>query len=718
MASSSQGACRVGVDIGGTFTDLILVDDTTGALTIGKVLTTPGDPSRAVEAVLEEALEQAGVPAGEVRHLVHGTTLVTNAIIERKGARTALLATRGFRDSIEIGKEHRYELYDLMVELPKPLVPRYLRFDVPQRTLADGTIEEELDVAYVERLARELRASGVEAVAISFLHSFTNPEPERAAREAVLRAAPELRVSISSEVVPEIREYERSSTTVANVYVQGLVERYLRELQARLERLGFRGRFFVMLSSGGIATVDTAARFPIRLLESGPAAGALAAATYGLASGWPNLLSFDMGGTTAKLCVIEGGQPLVAHEFEVDRVYRFKRGSGLPMKVPVIEMIEIGAGGGSIARVDVLGLLKVGPDSAGADPGPVCYGLGGMEPTVTDADLVLGYLDPGYFLGGRMQLDLEAAREAIRTRVADRLGMSVEEAAWGIHQVVNENMANAARVHAVERGKDPRSFPLFAFGGAGPVHGYRVAEILGSPALIAPFGAGVTSTVGFLAAPLAFDFVRSWYGRVDTMDWERANALLAEMEAEGEALLTSSGVSPEQISHRRVADMRYVGQGHEVRVPLPGGRLDATQVPALLAEFDRVYRELYGRSGPPVPVEVINWRVVSSGPKPELRLGGVEGGGPAGGTGDGARGEARRALKGMRRAYFPERGGYTETLVYDRYRLEPGAAFDGPAIVEERESTVIVGPRGHAVVDLQRNLVVTFPTPDAEASRA
>jgi N-methylhydantoinase A len=698
MSQASTQPFRVGVDIGGTFTDLVVVNDSSGTFAIGKALTTHGDPSEAVEAVLIETLARAGIDTAQVRHLVHGTTLVTNAVIERKGARTALLATRGFRDSVEIGKEHRYELYDLMVELPRPLIPRYLRFDVPQRTLADGRVYQELDEAFVEELARELADAGVEAIAISFLNAFANPSHEQRAREAVLRAAPDMRVSLSCEVVPEIREFERTSTTIANVYVQARVERYLRELEARLQRVGFAGSFYVMLSSGGIATVDTAVRFPIRLLESGPAAGALAAATYGAATRQPNLMSFDMGGTTAKLCVIDGGKPLIAHEFEVDRVYRFKKGSGLPVKVPVIEMIEIGAGGGSIARVDALGLLKVGPDSAGSEPGPVCYGRGGTLPTVTDADLVLGYLDPRYFLGGRMQLDLEATRQAIQTQVAEPLGLSLEQAAWGIHQIVNENMANAARVHALERGKDPRAFPIFAFGGAGPVHAFRVAQALGTPALIAPLGAGVMSTVGFLAAPLAFDFVRSWRVRLDEVDWARANTLLGEMQAEGAALLDASGAPHGSLRHQREADMRYVGQGHEVRVPLPDGRLEAGAAEALKTAFEAVYTQLYGREGPPVPVEIINWRVVSSGPLPELSL--VVRADDAGAAAD--------ARKGERLAYFPERGGYTATPVYDRYKLAPGATFDGPAIVEERESTVVIGPGARCAVDEQYNLVVTL----------
>jgi N-methylhydantoinase A len=695
MAPTSSLPYRVGVDIGGTFTDLILVNDQTGAFAVGKTLTTPSDPSQAIETVLVETIQRAEIPASEIREVIHGTTLVTNAIIERKGDLTALLATRGFRDAVEIGRESRYDLYDLTIELPRPLVPRYLRFDVPQRTLADGSTLEELDVAYVERLARELAANGVEAIAISFLNSFANPSAEQAARGAVLRAAPKMRVSISSEVAPEIREYERTSTAIANVYVQARVDRYLRELQTRLSRLGFTGHFFMMLSGGGLATLDTATRFPIRLLESGPAAGALAAANYGQVGGWPDLVSFDMGGTTAKFCVIDKGEPSIAHEIEFDRVYRFKRGSGLPAKIPVIEMAEIGAGGGSIARVDALGLLKVGPDSAGAEPGPVCYGRGGTEPTVTDADLVLGYLDPGFFLGGRMKLDVEGARRAVQQHIAGKLGISVEEAAWGIHQVVNENMANAARVHVLERGKDPQRFPLFAFGGAGPVHGFRIAKALGAPAMIAPLGAGVMSTVGFLTAPLSFDFVRSWRTPLEGLDWRHANALLGEMEAEGHALLESSGVAPRQICHRREADMRYVGQGHEIRVPLKAGQLSASSVSALVAAFEETYRQLYGRLGPPVPLEVMNWRILSTGPKPEMHLQTSK---PGSSKTD--------ARKGGRRAYFPETKGFVETPVYDRYSIASGATFDGPAIVEERESTVVVGPGGKCRLDDHGNLIV------------
>jgi N-methylhydantoinase A len=687
---------RAGIDIGGTFTDVVVVDDRSGAFAVSKALTTPDDPSAAIQFALEDALSRLGHTAGDLGTIVHGTTLVTNAIIERKGDRTALLATEGFRDALEIARENRFDLYDLNIAFPRPLVPRYLRFGVPQRTLADGTTLRELDVAYVERLARELAANGIQSVAICFVHSYANPEAERQARAAVRRVAPKMRVTLSSDVAPEMREYERTSTAVANVYVQGRVERYLRELQARLARMGFDGTFLMMLSSGGVATADTAAQFPIRLLESGPAAGALAAAHHGRVCGRPELLSFDMGGTTAKFCVIDGGEPLVAHEFEFDRAYRFKKGSGLPARVSAIEMIEIGAGGGSIARVDGLGLLKVGPESAGSDPGPACYARGGTMPTVTDADLVLGYLDPGYFLGGRMRLDLSAAIRAIEAGVARPLGASVEDAALGIHAVVNQGMANAARVHALERGKDPARFPLFAFGGAGPVHGHRIAQALGAPEMIAPFGAGVLSAVGFLVAPLAFDAVRSWHAHLDELDWQRAAGLLAELEADASGLLVRSGVAPGEVRVRREADMRYIGQGHEIRVVLPGGEFGSWLRNGVIEAFRAEYLRLYGRLGPPVPIEILHWRVAASGPRPEVRLAlpGVAGSNPT------------QAIKGERRAHFQESGAFVATPVYDRYRLRPGARLAGPAIVEERESTVIVGPGASCEVDGWWNLIV------------
>ncbi|HSK99168.1 MAG TPA: hydantoinase/oxoprolinase family protein [Rubrobacteraceae bacterium] len=688
---------RVGVDIGGTFTDLVLIDDATGERSIGKVLTTPQDPSDAVEKGLAELLEREGVEASQIKTIVHGTTLVTNALIERKGATTALLTTQGFRDAISIGTEHRYDMYDIYIEKPEPLVPRNLRYGVRERVLDDGSVAIELDEEQLRQVVAELREREVEAVAVSFLHSFRNSTHEQRVARVLAEEAPGITVSLSSDVAPEIREYERTSTTIANVYVRPLVERYLRVLEERLTNLGFGGSLYIMLSNGGTASVETAREFPIRLLESGPAAGALAAAFYGLKTGFSAVLSFDMGGTTAKACLIEGGEPLTASEFEVARVYRFKKGSGLPVKTSVIEMIEIGAGGGSIARVGPLGLPKVGPESAGADPGPACYGRGGSEPTVTDADLILGYLDPDFFLGGRMHLDRDAALKAIEEGIARPLGLDPIEAAWGIHQVVNENMANAARIHAIERGKDPRAYPLFAFGGAGPVHAYSVARALGVPGFVAPLGAGATSAFGFLCAPLSFDFVRSLYGRLDELDWSVVNGALEEMEKEGRDLLRASGVADADIRVRRLCDMRYTGQGHEVTVELPVGALGPDDTGRLASLYSKEYRRLYNREGPDVPLEALTWRLEVAAPPPEIRL---------------EAGEEREAAsggrKGAREIYLPEEKGFREVPVYDRYRLGPGAAFEGPAVIEEKESTVILGPEGRAKIDAARNLIVKW----------
>jgi N-methylhydantoinase A len=696
---NSEKSHRAGIDIGGTFTDLVLIDDASGERAIGKVLTTPDDPSEAVEQGLRGLLEREDVDASQLKTIIHGTTLVTNALIERRGTATALLTTEGFRDAVAIGTEHRYDMYDIFLEKPEPLVPRSLRYGVRERVLDDGSVLRDLDEEQVRAIAGELLELGIGAVAVSFLHGYRNPVHEQRVAEILAEEAPGVTVSLSSEVSPEIREYERTSTTIANVYVRPLVERYLQRLEERLRRLGFDGSFYVMLSNGGTASVETACRFPVRLLESGPAAGALAAAFYGEEAGFSDVLSFDMGGTTAKACLIDGGEPQTSTDFEVARVYRFKKGSGLPVKTSVIEMIEIGAGGGSIARVGPLGLPKIGPESAGADPGPACYGRGGEEPTVTDADLLLGYLDPDFFLGGRMHLDYRAAEKALR-KISDALGVDPVKAAWGVHQVVDENMANAARVHAVERGKDPRKYLLLAFGGAGPVHAHRVARALGVPGFVAPLGAGTASAFGFLCAPLSFDLARSLYGRLDELDWDAANAALAEMEEEGRELLRASQVADEDVLVRRLGEMRYVGQGHEVGVKLPEGTLGPDDVGGISAGYRDEYRRLYGREGPDVPLEAITWRVEVSAPRPEI-LQEETGGDPR------ALDEAR---KGKREIYLPEKDGFAAVPVYDRYRLDPGAAFDGPAVVEERESTVIVGPDSRAEVDEWRNLIVRWDT--------
>lgn len=676
---------RIGIDIGGTFTDLVLIDSATGAVLVGKTLTTPADPAQGFLQVLGEALARADRPLAQARTIVHGTTLVTNALIERSGARTALLATHGHRDMVEIGREQRFDLYDLNLQRPAPLAPRWLRFDVPERVLADGSVREPLDTAFVERLAAELAANGVSAVAVCFLNSYLNPIHERQAGDAIRRAAPGLRVTLSAEVAPEIREYERATTALANAYVQARLEDYLRALESALRADGYNGSFLMMQSSGGLAALETAARFPVRLLESGPAGGVLAAARIAEQAGFSDVLAFDMGGTTAKLSVIEGGAPLVARDFEADRVYRFKRGSGLPIRVPTIDLIEIGAGGGSIARLDGLGLLKVGPESSGADPGPACYGRGGAAPTVTDADLVLGYLDPAFFLGGALTLDVAAARAALAT-LAGPLGQTVEQVAWGIHQVVNQSMANAARRHVLERGQDPRRLPVLAFGGAGPGHATRVAQALGAPGVIVPPAAGALSALGFLAAPPAFESVRSFPGELARLEWDAVERLLDEMAAAGAAQLRAAGVEPERITHARFAELRYLGQGYEISVPVPPTG-SGDPIGQLSAGFAAAYERLYKRQGPPVPVEAVSWRVASSGASPVLVLPRLAGGEPP------------AALKGERSAYFPERGGFVATPVYDRQRLGVGARVLGPALIEERESTLVVRPGQSARVD-------------------
>ncbi|WP_244297686.1 hydantoinase/oxoprolinase family protein, partial [Streptomyces griseoflavus] len=570
---------------------MAILDDR-GIVAVGKTLTTHSEPAAAVETVLRQTLTAHGLDPADITTFVHGTTLVTNALIERRGATTALLTTEGFRDVVEMGREHRYELYDLDLELPRPLVPRHLRFGVRERVLADGTVDTGLDEAAVKQLAAELSEAGVQAVAVCFLHSHVNDEHERRVREIVRATAPELRVALSSEVNPEIREYERSSTTLANVYVQQLVESYLEDLRDRLRGLGLRRAPLIMLSNGGVAAIDVARRFPIRMLESGPAGGALGAVAFGRSAGRPDQIAFDMGGTTAKLCIIEAGRPLVTHTFEVDRVYRLRAGSGLPVRAPVIDMIEIGTGGGSIARVNSLGLITVGPDSAGSEPGPVSYGRGGEHCTVTDADAVLGYLDPDHFLGGDMLLDVEAAAAAIDRQIAGALGVGVAEAAWGIHATANENMANAARVHAIERGQDPTRLPMFVSGGNGPLHGPGVAAALGSPAVVVPPAAGVLSALGFLSAPMSIDIVRSRHAELGTVELSVIEEMFEEMEGEGVRVLRGSGVPAEDIAHERTLEMRFVGQGSEIEVPVPP--LGSHWRADLAENFAEQYRQRFG----------------------------------------------------------------------------------------------------------------------------
>ncbi|MBM3450363.1 MAG: hydantoinase/oxoprolinase family protein, partial [Armatimonadetes bacterium] len=535
---------RLGFDIGGTFTDFVLVDERTGRTWLNKVLTTPRDPSQAVMDGLGPLLADAGIQACDVSIAIHATTLITNALIERKGAKTALLVTDGFRDVLEMGTEVRYDIYDLFLERPEPLVPRRRRYEVRERLDKDGNVLTKLDEKQLAAVAAQMKKDGAEAIGVCFLHSFRNPAHEERAAAVLRKALNGAVISTSSAVAPEIREYERMCTTAANAYVQPITRHYIDNLEKRLGEASYARRLFLMLSSGGITTGETAKAFPIRMVESGPAAGVLAAAHFSRSMGLDSVISLDMGGTTAKIGLVKDNLPTKANMMEVGRVKRFKKGSGVPVKVPVIELIEIGAGGGSIAHVDALGLLKVGPESAGAEPGPASYGCGGSEPTVTDANVVLGYLDPGYFLGGAMKLDLAAARSAIETRLAKPLKLSMTDAARGIFEVVNQNMLSAMKVHIAERGEDPRKFYLFAFGGAGPAHAYELARALRMKGVVVPPGAGATSAMGLVTTAASFDFARSYVTRLDRVSWSEIRAIFETMLQEGRMMLREAGVDP------------------------------------------------------------------------------------------------------------------------------------------------------------------------------
>jgi N-methylhydantoinase A len=685
---------RVGFDVGGTFTDFALQADD-GRLLTGKRLTTPHDPARACVEGLRELVGRAGLGWADLAQAVHGTTLGSNIVIERKGRNVALLTTRGFRDVLVIGREKRYQLYDLFIEKPPPLVARSRTREVTERIAFDGEVVTPLDEAELRATVRQLAKDGVTSLAVCFLHAYVNPAHERRAAEIVREEAPHVAVSLSSDVSPVIREYERTSTTVVNAYVMTAVRDYLERLERALADLGYRGRLFVMQSSGGIATAETMARFPVRMIESGPAAGALMAAAYGKLTGHRDLVAFDMGGTTAKLSLVVDGRPQTIREFELHRV-RLQPGSGIPMNIQAIDLVEIGAGGGSIARV-AMGVVTVGPDSAGADPGPVCYGLGGAEPTVTDANAVLGYLNPDYFLGGRMRLDVEAARRAIDERIARPLGLSVAEAAWGIHQIVTTNMELATRVVSIERGYDPRRLAFAAFGGSGPVHGCRLAQALRIPRAILPAAAGVTSAIGLLAAEVKFDLSRSYVTRLGGLDAGHIMRILDEMAATGTEVVREAGVGG-PLAIARTADLRYVGQGYELTVALPEGPVDERIAARLREAFNAAYAQRYGYADPTAEVELVTVGATVLGTGPEVRL-------PAHQPGTREPAEAR---KPDRRVYFPELRDHVPCPIYDRGRLPVGARVTGPAIVEEAESTTVLPPGATAEVDPWANLIVAF----------
>ncbi len=672
---------RLGCDIGGTFTDFVLLDDETGEITTSKCLTTPKDPSDAVEEGMR-MLEGAalGFVAG-LHELIHGTTLVINAIIERKGARTALITTKGFRDVLEIGREMRYAPYDIFAEFPKPLVPRKHRFEVDERVRSDGSILKALKREEAMRVVRLIVESGIESVAVCLLNSFENPAHELALKEMIEKDIPGLPVSISYDVLPQIREYERTSTTVTNAYVKPLTGRYLSKLAGRLDAIGFKGKLFIMLSSGGVTSVETAAEFPVRIIESGPTAAVIAGQYYGKHFSIPEMFCFDMGGTTAKSCLIQKGVAGVVPTFEVGRVQRFMKGSGLTIQVPVVDLMEIGAGGGSIAKVSKMGTLQVGPESSGADPGPICYGRGGADPCVTDADLLLGYLDERYFLGGTMGLDREAARRGVEEKIARPLGVPYLQAIWGIHDLINETMAGAAKTHIAEKGGNPKIVTIAAFGGAGPVHAYGLAKKLGAPRLLVPPNAGVGSALGFFTAPRAFDLLRSHKVSLANARFEEIEGIFAGLESDAAKTLKEDKAE-DSVRFERFLDMRFVGQGSETNVPVPAGDFSLLEKADVRRRFDDVYERLYGRTYPDSEVEFINFKVRASLPEKLLELPRLQ---------RKERPTLSDAVKGERDAYSPGAGAFVRHTVYDRYRLFPDALFRGPAIVEEKESTLVVG---------------------------
>ena len=667
---------RLAADIGGTFTDIVI--EAEDGLSTCKVLTTPEAPEEGVFNGIQRALEDTGLAPADFALIIHGTTLATNAIIEHKGARTAMIVTEGFRDTIEIAYENRFEQYDIYMDKPPPLVPRALRFGVTERMDARGNVLIPLDEASLGRVVESLKREAVESVAVALMNSYAASRHERLIADHLSSALPDLSVSLSSEVSPEIREYDRWSTAVANAYIQPLMSSYLGRLNEKLAEMGFNCPLCLMTSGGGLAALETARRFPIRLVESGPAGGAILAARLAGECGLDRVLSFDMGGTTAKICLIDDGEPQHSRTFEVARQYRFMKGSGIPLRIPVIEMVEIGAGGGSIASVDSLARIHVGPESAGSEPGPACYDRGGTSATVTDADTALGRIDPDSFAGGTMRLSLEKARNAIDKAVGVPLKLSSLDAAFGLSEIVEENMANAARVHAVERGKELDGRTLIAFGGAAPVHAARLARTLGIDQVLVPTAAGVGSAVGFLRAPVAYEVVRSLYTLLDEgFDPDALNALYADLRKEAEDIVAAAAPGVELLE-TRTADMRYRGQGHEISFNLPAGPYDASTRDRFSELFGSAYEASYARRIPDVEIEALNWtlrlaaRQEPPAPCPDA---------PA---------DVEPEAASLRKLFDPEEGSMRDAPVYRRGDLVPGAKIRGPAIISEDETTTVV----------------------------
>jgi N-methylhydantoinase A len=679
----SEGA-KLAVDIGGTFTDLVLEYGGTQHKT--KLLTTSAAPEEAVLEGARQILDESCTPASAVELVIHGTTLATNSLIERKGAKTGLIATEGFRDSVEIAYEHRFEQYDLYMDRPAPLVPRHRRLGVPERIAADGEVLLVLDEEVLIEQARALEGEGIEALAICFLHSYMNADHERRARDLITDILPNVAITISSEVCPEIREYERMSTACANAYVQPMMARYLGELESGLAGIGLTSPLLLMMSSGGITTVETASRQPIRLVESGPAGGAILARNIAAQNGLDRVLSFDMGGTTAKITLIDDYEPLISRSFEVARAYRFLKGSGLPLRIPVIEMVEIGAGGGSIAGLDALRQIAVGPRSAGSDPGPACYDRGNENATVTDADVVMGRINPASFAGGKITLAPEKSEAAIAAAIGVPLGLSNDIAAAGVDEIVNENMANAARVHAIEHGKDTADRTLVAFGGAAPLHAARLADKLGIARVIVPKGAGVGSAVGFLMAPIGYEVVRTRLVDLRDFDPEYVNGIFADMRKEAEDVVRL-GAPDAELVETRTAYMRYRGQGHEIGVQLPSRPFTVDDVTMLQELFDTSYMAHFTRIIPNLNVEILTWTLTLSTERSLPQSGATVS-------------ESAAPIGDETRAMFdPASGTTVEAKLLRRDTLVPGHCLDGPAILTEDETSTVVPPNYRVMIN-------------------
>ena len=684
---------RLAFDIGGTFTDFILSDDATGATHVLKVPTTPSDPSRGVIIGIQRLLEAADSAGGAVDTVLHATTVATNAVLERKGAPTGLITTEGFRDVLIIGRQKRYETYDLYIDKPKPLIQRRHIAEVAERVGPDGAVVRPLDQGSIDRAIDAMLASGRQTIAVALLHSYARPEHERAIRDRIAARAPGISVSVSSAVSSKFREYERTSTTVTNAYVKPMVDRYLQHLEEALNTRGFRKQLYVMQSSGGLISPDLAREFPVRIIESGPAAGILMCAIVGKTEGREDLITFDMGGTTAKLGAVDAGKPAIMSSFEIDLV-RYKKGSGLPINVPAVEMVEIGAGGGSIARTDK-GMIVVGPDSAGAEPGPICYGQGGTEPTVTDANVVLGFISPDWFNAGTMRLDASAAADGIARKIGEPLGISAQEAAWGIHLVATSNMENALRLVSVERGRDPRRYALVAFGGAGPLHAARMARSIGIPSMIVPYGAGIGSAIGLLEAEPRFDVTATRVMHLTPDSWRTIEAVYRALEVQVRADMERGG-QVGQLRWSRNAQMRYVGQGFEIHVDLPDGPIDEGYGRRAIEAFKEAYMRKHRFLDAEGSIEAVDWTLVATvaSHNSEIRFGKM--------TVDGA------ARASVRKVWFPELRGYVETRILDRRALLAEGQIIGPAIIEDPDSTAVILPgdvarisqAGHLIVDI------------------